>query len=39
MTKEERTVVDNFEGEASYNKVMSNKEYYIVESSKLLMLA
>lgn len=39
MTKEESTVIDEFEGETSYNKVMSNPEYFIVETSKLLMLA
>jgi len=39
MTKEERIIVDEFEGEQSYNKVMNNKDYYIVEASKLLMLA
>jgi hypothetical protein len=39
MTTEEKTVIDDFEGEQSYNKVMANKEYYIVETSKLLMLA
>ena len=39
MTPEEKSVVDEFEGENSYNKVMANKDYYIVETSKLLMLA
>jgi len=38
MTQEEKTVVDEFEGKDSYDKVMSNKEYFIVETSKLLML-
>lgn len=39
MTTEEQETVDNFEGEASYNKVMLNPDYYIVETSQLLMLA
>lgn len=39
MTKEEQEIIKEFEGEVSYNKVMSNKDYYIVETSKLLMLA
>lgn len=38
MEAEERTVVDSFEGEASYAKVMENPQYYIVESSELLRL-
>lgn len=39
MTQEEKQVINEFEGELSYNKVMNNKDYYIVETSKLLMLA
>lgn len=39
MTPEEKAVINEFEGEASYNKVIANKDYYIVESSKLLLLA
>ena len=39
MTKEEKTVIDEFEGKDSYANVMSNKDYFIVETSKLLMLA
>jgi hypothetical protein len=38
MTEEEKTVIDEFEGEISYNKVMNNKDYYIVDSSNLLLL-
>lgn len=38
MTEEEKSSINEFEGETSYNKVMSNKDYYIVENSKLLML-
>lgn len=38
MTQEEQAVVDGFEGEESYNKVMDNKEYYIVDSEQLLAL-
>jgi hypothetical protein len=39
MSQEEKTAIDEFEGEVSYNKVMNNKNYYIVETSKLLLLA
>ena len=39
MEQEEKTVVNSFEGEESYNKVVKNKNFYIVESSKLLLLA
>jgi hypothetical protein len=39
MTPEERTVIDEFEGELSYNRIMANKDYYIVDNTKLLMLA
>jgi hypothetical protein len=39
MTTEEKSVIDEFEGELSYSNVMNNTEYYIVETSKLLMLA
>ncbi len=39
MTQEEKTVINEFEGEISYNKVMNNKDYYIVDTSKILMLA
>jgi hypothetical protein len=39
MTQEEKEVINDFEGEISYNKVMNNKDYYIVDTNKLLMLA
>lgn len=38
MTQEEQAVVDSFEGRESYDKVMDNKEYYIVDSEQLLAL-
>jgi len=38
MTQEEKIVIDNFSGETEYNRIMSNTEYFIVETSKLLML-
>jgi len=38
MTQEEKSVIDSFEGETSYNKVMSNKKYFLVETSDLLRL-
>ncbi len=37
MNKEARDVVDSFEGERSYNEVMLNKEYYILDSSKMFI--
>lgn len=39
MTPEEKAVVNDFEGELSYNKVMSNSGYYITDLSKTLMIA
>ena len=39
MNMEEKAVIDQFEGEKSYNKVMANKDYFIVETEKLLQLA
>lgn len=38
MTEEEKTVINEFEGKESYNKVMFNKDYYIQDTSNLLML-
>jgi len=40
MTKEEQTIIDNFEGKESYNKVMKNRNYYLTNftNSNLLML-
>jgi hypothetical protein len=39
MDEEEKRVVDEFEGELSYKKVMNNPDKYILETSQLLMLA
>lgn len=39
MTQEEKQVINDFEGEKSYNEVMKDTNYYIVESEKLLLLA
>jgi hypothetical protein len=39
MTEEEQQVINEFEGELSYRKVMSNKNDYILDNNKLLMLA
>lgn len=39
MTREEKEVINEFEGQESYKRVMNNKDYFIVETSKLLMLA
>jgi hypothetical protein len=38
MTKEERTIIDEFEGMASYNKVYNNQSYYLVKTEELLKL-
>jgi len=38
MSAEEQKVIDEFEGEENYKKVINNKNYYITESSKLIML-
>lgn len=38
MTKEEKDIVDSFEGEKEYNKVVSNTNYYIYDANKVLML-
>jgi hypothetical protein len=38
MTSEEKSVVDEFQGKESYTKVMNEKDYYITETSGLLML-
>jgi hypothetical protein len=38
MSREERAVIDDYEGQEEYNRVMNNRDYYIVESSKLLEL-
>jgi hypothetical protein len=38
MTADEKSVIDKFEGKESYNRVMDNKDYFIVETSKLLRL-
>jgi hypothetical protein len=29
MTAEEKAVIDSFQGEKQYNKVMTNKAYYL----------
>lgn len=38
MTQEEKEVIDQFEGKASYSNVMSNKTYFIMNTEKLLKL-
>lgn len=38
MTKEEQEVIDNFEGEKEYNKVINKKDYYIYNPNEILML-
>ncbi|WP_137743298.1 DUF4942 domain-containing protein [Robertmurraya siralis] len=38
MTREEKEVINQFEGESSYNKVMNNQSYYLVKTEELLAL-
>ena len=38
MTTEEKAVVNEFEGEKEYNKVMSNRKYYLFDGNNLNML-
>lgn len=40
LTDEEKAVIDSFDGgEENYNKVYENQNYYLIESSDLLMLS
>ena len=39
MDEEEQRVINEFEGELSYKKVMNNPDKYILETNQLLMLA
>jgi hypothetical protein len=39
MDATERAVIDSFEGEATYNKVMADPSKYIIESASMLRLA
>ncbi|MCM1234785.1 MAG: DUF4942 domain-containing protein [Ruminococcus flavefaciens] len=38
MTTEEKSVVNEFEGEKEYNKVIANKEYYLFDGNNLNLL-
>lgn len=38
MTSEEKAVINDFEGEAEYNKVMCNTSYYLEDTNSMLML-
>jgi hypothetical protein len=38
MSREEKEVVNQFEGKESYNKVMKNQSYYILKTEELLKL-
>lgn len=38
MSQEEKAVVNDFEGESEYNKVMENTDYYLTDTSNMLML-
>ena len=38
MTNEEKSVIDSFQGEAEYNKVLCNKDYYLTDVGTMLKL-
>lgn len=38
MTPEEKAVVNDFEGETEYNKVMCNTSYYLADTNSMLRL-
>lgn len=38
MTTEEKAVVNAFEGEIEYKKVMNNKKYYLFDENNLNLL-
>lgn len=38
MDREEQKIIDEFEGKKSYDKVMQNKDYYLVDTTQLLQL-
>ncbi len=38
MENEERAVIDEFEGEKSYNKTVCNSDYYIFDTSKVMLI-
>lgn len=38
MSKEEKDIIDQFEGKESYDKVYNNQSYYIVKTEELLRL-
>lgn len=39
MTEEERKVIDDFEGEENYNKIMNNTSFYLQRGNEMLMLS
>ncbi len=38
MDKEEKAVIDEFEGEVSYNKTMCDTEYYLFDATNQLLI-
>lgn len=38
MTSDEKTIIDDFEGETEYNKVLCNACYYLADTNSMLML-
>ena len=39
MTNEEKNIINEFEGQQEYNKVISNPKYYIIQNTELLQIA
>ena len=38
MTAEEKQVIDEFQGESNYNKVMADTGYYLITDGQQLLL-
>ena len=39
MTPEEKTVIDEFQGEQEYEKVVSNADFYLASSNQMMLIA
>ena len=35
MTPEEKTVIDEFQGEDAYSKIMARKDYYLMDDNAI----
>ncbi len=38
MTDKEKSIIDSFEGEESYNEMFNNKQYYLYNPSQMLAI-